>query len=218
MEQYEAPNEVGGLPPQSVPPSQESWLTKKRGVRDVWFWVFLGLLLVFGLEVWLLFRSLFVATMVTSSSMEPTLLRGDALLVRRIRYTPENPPERGDIVFFCDPVTKKDWLVKRVVGLPNELVTILMGQVFINGVPLEEPYIAQIWRDDFGQWFVPPGHVFVLGDNRAHSNDSRDFGPVPFELIEGKVVFRYFPLERAGRIPPANARLGTSGVRQPWQR
>ncbi len=187
------------VPPVAPPP--ESWLTKKRGVRDIWFWVFVGLLLIFGLEVWLLFRSLFIATIVTSSSMEPALLQGDAVLVRRMRFTSESPPKRGDIVFFCDPVTKKTWLVKRVIGLPGEIVTILMGQVYINGVPLREPYLGTFYLDDFGQWWVPTDRVFVLGDNRAHSNDSRDFGPIPLDLIEGKVVFRYFPFERMGRIP-----------------
>ncbi|MER3500616.1 MAG: signal peptidase I [Candidatus Fervidibacterota bacterium] len=183
-----------------TPPQQPSRLVKKQGVRDVWFWVLLFLLLVFGVEVWLLFRTLFAATMVTSSSMEPLLKPGDALLVRRIRYTPDNPPQRGDVIFFRDPITKRDWLVKRVIGLPGETVTLWMGQVYINGVPLDEPYVSGFW-EDYGAWEIPPDGVFVLGDNRAHSNDSRDFGPVPLELIEGKVVFRYFPLERMGRIP-----------------
>jgi signal peptidase I len=181
------------------PVPQENWLTKKRGIRDVWFWVFLLLLLVFGFEVWLLFKFMFVATMIASSSMEPTLERGDAVIVRRIRFTPDNPPNRGDLIFFRDPITKKDWLVKRVIGLPGETLIIWAGRVYINGVPLDEPYVNGI-VEEYGMWHIPKDAVFVMGDNRPSSNDSRDFGPVPLDLIEGKVVFRYFPLGRMGRI------------------
>lgn len=183
--------------PQPVP--QQNWLTKKRGIRDVWFWVFVGLLLVFGLEVWLLFRFMFVATMVTSSSMEPTLQKGDAVIVRRVRFTPENPPKRGELVFFRDPITKEDWLIKRVIGLPREKLIIWAGQVYINGQLLQETYVNSI-VEEYGMWHIPEDAVFVMGDNRPHSNDSRDFGPVPLDLIEGRVVFRYFPLGRLGRI------------------
>jgi signal peptidase I len=183
------------------PVPQENWLTKKRGVRDVWFWVFLVLLLIFGFEVWLLFKFMFVATMIASSSMEPTLERGDAVIVRRIRFTPNNPPNRGDLVFFRDPITKKDWLVKRVIGLPSETIIVWAGRVYINGVPLDEPYVNGI-VEEYGMWQIPKDAVFVMGDNRPSSNDSRDFGPVPLDLIEGKVIFRYFPLGRMGRINP----------------
>ncbi len=183
--------------PQPVP--QHSWLTKKRGTRDVWFWVFVGLLLIFGFEVWLLFKFMFVATMITSSSMEPTLQIGDAVIVRRVRFTPENPPKRGELVFFRDPVTKRDWLVKRVIGLPGETLVIWAGQVYINGKPLQEPYVNGI-VEEYGMWHIPRDAIFVMGDNRPFSSDSRDFGPVPLELVEGKVVFRYFPLGRIGRI------------------
>jgi len=181
------------------PVPQQTPLTKKRGVRDIWFWVFVVLLLVFGLEVWLLFKSMFVATMITSSSMEPTLQRGDAVIVRRLHFTPENPPKRGDLVFFRDPITRQDWLVKRVIGLPGEILIIWGGRVYINGVELQEPYANGV-TEGYGMWHIPKDAVFVMGDNRPHSSDSRDFGPVPLELIEGKVVFRYFPLNRVGWV------------------
>lgn len=180
-------------------PLQQSALTKKRGVRDVWFWVFVLLLLVFGFEVWLFFRFIFVATIVTSSSMEPTLQKGDAVLVRRVQFTPNNPPRRGDLIFFRDPLTKRDWLIKRVIGLPGEVIMILAGQVYVNGAPLHEPYVNGI-LEEYGMWKIPQDSVFVMGDNRPFSSDSRDFGPVPLELIEGRVVFRYFPLHRFGRV------------------
>ncbi len=181
------------------PVPQQNWLTKKRGIKDIWFWVLIALLIVFGVEVWLLFRFALIATIIGSSSMEPTIQRGDAVIVRRIVFTPNNPPKRGDIVFFRDPITKRDWLVKRVVSLPGETLILWAGRVYINGVPLNEPYANGI-LEEYGMWRIPDDAIFVMGDNRLHSNDSRDFGPVPLELVEGKVVFRYFPLNRIGRI------------------
>ncbi len=183
--------------PQPVP--QHSWLTKKRGIRDIWFWVFVILLLVFGFEVWLIFRLAFVATVVGSSSMEPTIQKGDVVLVGRINFF-KTPLKRGDIVFLRDPVTKREWLVKRVIGLPGELLFLQAGRIYINGVPLQDPYAKNEFTDEYGVWQIPNNAVFVMGDNRSHSNDSRDFGPVPLELIEGKVLFRYFPISRFGRI------------------
>ncbi len=178
---------------------QQPWLTRRRTVRDIWFWVLVGLLIVFGVEVWFLTRTLFISSIVTSSSMEPTLFKGDRILVRRTRFTPEHLPQRGDIIFFRDPLSLSTWLVKRVIGLPGETVTIFEGRVFINGVPLKETYLNGIYVDyHFSR--IPSDAVFVMGDNRKVSDDSRDYGPVPLDLIDGKVVLRYYPLSRLGRV------------------
>ncbi len=180
---------------------QEQRSVKKQKVRDAWFWLYFGLLLVFGLEVWLLFRSHLTPTIVTSSSMEPTLMQGDVLLIRRLRYSPDALPERGEIVFFRDPINQGDWMVKRVIGLPGERVSIRDGQVYINGVPLKEPYLKSLPLEGPEEWDLPEDCVFVLGDHRAVSYDSREFGPLPLDRIEGKVIFRYFPLNRIGLLP-----------------
>lgn len=177
----------------------QPWLTKRRTVRDVWFWVLVGLLIIFGMEVWFLTRTLFISSIVTSGSMEPTLHKGDHILVRRMRFTPENPPQRGDIIFFHYPLDGSTWLVKRVIGLPGETVTIFQGRVYINGVPLKETYLKEM-SFDYHFSKVPSDAVFVMGDNRRVSDDSRDYGPVPLELIDGKVLLRYYPFSRLGRV------------------
>jgi signal peptidase I len=162
--------------------------------------VFVALAVVLSVEVVVLTRLMFVSSIVTSNSMNPTLQRGDWVLVRRRRFTPANPPRRGAIVMFRDPRGNGDRLIKRVIGLPNEVITIAWGQVYINGALLTEPYLQTVTP---GYWHgvVPDDAVFVMGDNRGVSEDSRTYGPVPLDLIEGEVVLRYYPLSRFGRLP-----------------
>lgn len=178
---------------------QRSWLTRKVWGRDILSWVMAVLLLVLTAEVALLTRALFVSSVIISASMEPTLNKGDRVLVRRIRYTPQNLPKRGEIVLLRDPTSKSNWLTKRVIGLPNEELLIWMGRVYINGVPLQESYLKGAFLD-YHRRRIPSDGVFVMGDNRRFSDDSRDFGSVPLELIEGRVVLRYYPFSRFGRV------------------
>lgn len=175
-------------------------LTKRRGLRDAWFWVFVALIVVLGIEVWFLTRALYISSVITSDSMKPTLMRGDRVLVRRRRFSPSALPRRGAIVMFRDPRDPESRLIKRVIGLPNEVVTIAWGRVYINGKPLTEPYLYQA-TDGYWHGTIPGDSVFVMGDNRFASDDSRDFGPVPLDNLEGEVVLRYYPLSRFGRLP-----------------
>jgi signal peptidase I len=175
-------------------------LTKRRGLRDAWFWVFVALIVVLGIEVWFLTRALYISSVITSDSMKPTLMRGDRVLVRRRRFSPSALPHRGAIVMFRDPRDPESRLIKRVIGLPNEVVTIAWGRVYINGKPLTEPYLYQA-TDGYWHGIIPNDSVFVMGDNRFASDDSRDFGPVPLDSLEGEVMLRYYPLSRFGRLP-----------------
>lgn len=175
-------------------------LTKRRGLRDAWFWVFVALIVVLGIEVWFLTRALYISSVITSDSMKPTLIRGDRVLVRRRRFSPSALPRRGAIVMFRDPRDPESRLIKRVIGLPNEVVTIAWGRVYINGKPLTEPYLYQA-TDGYWHGIIPNDSVFVMGDNRFASDDSRDFGPVPLDSLEGEVMLRYYPLSRFGRLP-----------------
>lgn len=130
---------------------------------------------------------------VASGSMAPTLRAGDVVLVDR-RAVALAELERGELVTFRSPATGEEML-KRVVGLPGERVMTVDAVVHVDGVPLEEPYV------DFSDWegvfnaevTVPPDAVYVLGDERASSVDSRDLGPVPAAALDGRVVTRLWP-------------------------
>ena len=101
-------------------------------------------------------------------------------------------PQRGDVVVFhVDP--DSDLLIKRVIGLPGDRVEIRSGQVIINGDLLDEPYITRPTYGDYGPVDVPPLHIFVLGDNRGFSNDSRAFGALPLDSIIGRAWISYWP-------------------------
>jgi signal peptidase I len=140
------------------------------------------------------------ATRVDGQSMEPTLHTDERLVVEKLSYRLHGP-QRFDIVVIRVPSQGNELLIKRVIGLPGETVEIRDGLVYINGAPLDEPFIGQTTypgRD--AKVTVPPLHVFVLGDNRTHSNDSRSFGPVPIDNIIGRAWVSYWPLEAAGLV------------------
>ncbi len=139
------------------------------------------------------------ATQVQGQSMEPNLHTAQRLVVEKVTYH-FHGPRRGDIVVIDLPEAGPDLLIKRVIGLPGEMISSQGGQVFINKVPLEEPYIHQAGGRDIPEQVIPPLHVFVMGDNRRFSNDSRNFGPVPIDEIIGRAWFSYWPLELWGPI------------------
>jgi signal peptidase I len=89
-------------------------------------------------------------------------------------------------------------LIKRVIGLPGETVEIREGRVWVNGQALDEAYLAPVTQQDYGPLTVPQGHVFVMGDNRNYSNDSRFFGPVPVSQIWGRAWISYWPPQEFG--------------------
>lgn len=151
---------------------------------------------------------------VPSKSMAPTLLPKDRMLTNKLAYDLTNP-DRGDLVVFRGvEENKKERLVKRVVGLPGDVVHVDRGVLKVNGDPLTEPYTLKKAQGDaekrgdarkappgvntFGPMFVPEGYVFVMGDNRANSHDSRYFGPVPRENLIGEASLRFWPLDRLG--------------------
>ncbi|MCA1688010.1 MAG: signal peptidase I [Actinobacteria bacterium] len=136
---------------------------------------------------------------VGSESMDPTLEVWDRVLINKLAYDFVEP-ERGDIVLFESPEGGKDPLIKRVVGLPGERIELRNGRLFVNGEPEEEPYLRGRLpgATSYGPVRVPEDHVFVMGDNRNNSFDSRFFGPVPEENLIGEALFRFWPPGRAG--------------------
>lgn len=100
--------------------------------------------------------------------------------------------QRGDIIVFDFPLNMEEELIKRVIGLPGDTVLVQDGKVFVNNMPLNETYIAQL-PNYSGQWAVEDGYIFVLGDNRNNSNDSKDWGHLPIDNIVGKATLIYWP-------------------------
>ena len=139
------------------------------------------------------------ATRVYGQSMQPNLQTNERLVIEKLSYRLHGP-RRGDVVVLHDPSGGSELLIKRVIGLPGERVTIADGQVFIDGVALDEPYLNQETQGGGRSWLVPPLHVFVMGDNRQASRDSRSFGPVGRDQIIGRALFRYWPLDQIGII------------------
>ena len=136
---------------------------------------------------------------VGSESMVPTLEVWDRVLINKLAYDLAGP-ERGDIVLFESPEGGRDPLIKRVVGLPGEKIELRRGRLFVDGEPRNEPYLRGGLQGGrpYGPMRVPEGHVFVMGDNRANSLDSRYFGPVPEENLIGEALFRFWPPGRVG--------------------
>jgi len=187
--------------------------------------------LVLALFIFVAVRTVVLNFRVDGLSMEPSLDSGQMLLVNRQIYLhfdankllnylpfvdlegeniiyPLHPPQRGDIVVFDPPIggSTKPY-IKRVIGLPGERVAIHDGSVYINGERLDEPYLngtATSWPngDPTREIVVPEDHLFVLGDNRNNSTDSRSFGPIAQDTLIGKAWISYWPSDLAGILQP----------------
>jgi signal peptidase I len=197
-----------------------------RAVREVVETLLLAALIFF------LVRLVVLNFRVDGESMLPNLDDGEMLLVNRNayqyydiggnRYYPFDPPERGDVIVFDPPTGSDKPYIKRIIGLPGEEVTFGDGHVFIDGQPLAEDYIQDRTRcgarSDNCDVVVPEGYVYVLGDHRSNSSDSRVFGPVPVGNVVGKAWFTYWPVGDVGFVPhesytddePAAALVSTS--------
>lgn len=144
---------------------------------------------------------------VKGASMEPNFHDEEYLLTDKISYR-FHPPERGDVVIFRAPKNRDLDYIKRIIGLPGERVKIVDGSVFINGQKLKEDYLKGNTTSYSGsflrpeqEFLIPEGQYFVLGDNRSHSSDSRDWGTVAKEDIIGKAWLRYWPPPSFGILP-----------------
>jgi signal peptidase I len=132
------------------------------------------------------------ATRVYGSSMEPNLHTDQRLVVEKLSYR-LHEPRRGDVVVLRLPERGPELLIKRVIALPGETIEVRDGQVLVDGVSLVEPYLTQQTRGQYGPVGVPAGYIFVMGDNRGASNDSRVFGPVEQSRIVGRAWVSYWP-------------------------
>ena len=161
-----------------------------------------GIIILVALGVAFVVRTwVFETFYIPSGSMEPTLMIGDRILVDKLSFQLGGHISTGDIVVFRRPPHESviphsiKYLVKRVIGLPGETISSHGGQVYINGRLLHEPFLPKgTITTGITTQKIPPGHYFVMGDNREDSEDSGFFGPISSSLIVGKVVARIWPL------------------------
>jgi signal peptidase I len=139
------------------------------------------------------------ATQVLGQSMEPNLHTNQRVVVEKVTYRVFHGPRRGDIVVLDLP-NQSDMLIKRVIGLPGETIEVRGGEVHIDGERLDEQWATRLGGGDYGPYTILPLHVFVMGDNRGSSNDSRSFGAVHVDDVVGRAWFSYWPVEYVGVI------------------
>lgn len=193
-----------------------------RALREIVETILLAAVIFFGV------RLLVLNFKVDGSSMTPNLQDKELLLVNRNAYSDIdlnriishipgvdrdepwviwefNPPERGDIVVFDPPNGDNKPYIKRVLALQGETVSIRNGSVFVDDIEIDEPYIrdgiTECTNPSTCEWTVPDESVFVMGDNRRNSTDSRAFGPVPVDNIIGKALVTYWPTDHIGIVP-----------------
>ena len=169
-------------PSETQPEQTEDW---KRFTLDILETIILAVVLYFGIN------AISARVRVDGFSMVPTLQDGEYILVSKLSYK-TGTPARGDIIVFALPTDQRQDLIKRVIGLPGETISIHDGIVKVNGIPLTEPYIAQqpLYNDERT---VPDGQLYVLGDNRNDSKDSHQWGLLPMENVIGKAILIYWP-------------------------
>jgi signal peptidase I len=193
-----SPAELAGTPGSAPVVAEPKKRRLSRRSRNLLEWVVvLGGALVLAL---LLRTFVFQTFYIPSESMVPTLQVGDRLIVNKLA----DDVSRTDIVVFKRPETwtgPHDDLIKRVMGLEGETIEAHDNTVFIDGERIDEPYLPPgTITSDFGPETVPEGHMFVMGDNRQFSSDSRPNGPVPVDLVVGRAVIRIWPLSDIGGL------------------
>jgi len=182
-------------------------------LREVGEVVVLAIILYFGISFAV------QAVHVEGLSMYATLDNNDYLIANKIDYR-LHPPQRGDIIILRPPTDNSKDFIKRVIALPGEKLLIRDGYVYINGHKLDEPYLPEVWTtlNNPPPWSVGDGAVipanqyFVMGDNRNRSQDSRIFGPIGRDRIDGRAWFRIWPLDHFGNIYSRMPTLESSTV------
>ena len=156
--------------------------------------------IVLTLVIFMIINALTGRFRIEGPSMKPTLHEGQYLLINKVVYK-LHPPRRGDIIVFHHPQDSTRDLIKRVVGLPGEEIEACNKQVTIDGMPLKEPYLVHLGGRCSGRIELGADEVFVLGDNRPNSDDSRSWGGLQQSLIVGKAWIAYWPPGDWGGVP-----------------
>lgn len=185
MENLEQTAETELQPETQVPAPVEEKTDWGRLVFDVIETLALAAILFLGIN------AVSARVRVDGFSMIPTLEDGEFVLVSKLNYQ-FGDVQRGDIIVFHYPVDPNQELIKRVIGLPGDRINVQNGVVSVNGQALNEPYIAAAPAYS-GEWLVPDGNLFVLGDNRNDSSDSHSWNYLPLDQVVGKAVVIYWP-------------------------
>jgi signal peptidase I len=196
-----APNLAAPAVSPAATPVTASSTERKARNRNVaeWIGIVAGALILALIVKTFLFQAFYIPSL----SMYPTLDKGDRVLVNKLSYDLHDV-HRGDVVVFgrppSEPTSIKD-LIKRVIGLPGDVIEARDGVVYINGKALVENYVDSGDRtENLPRQTVPPGKLFVMGDNRNNSEDSRVFGPIPVKSVVGRAFVRVWPLTRIGLL------------------
>ena len=165
-----------------------------RRPRPAWLEVLQTLVLAFLIRTFVL-----ESFQVSGYSMMPTLHNNDRVLVDKLLYQIEGP-RTGEVIVFRSPVVQSEDWIKRVIGLPGQTVKIVAGQVYINGRLYKEPFIKFNYKYNYGPVHVTKGHLFVLGDNRPNSYDSRYFGLLSESRVRGDAFVIWWPPKDMGGL------------------
>ncbi len=186
----------------SLEPASPSGRQKKKSIVSENAKILIKDILI-ALAIALALSFFFQQTVVRETSMEPTVSPNDYLILSRQAYT-FGEIQRGDIIVFRSDLKLDDThyklLIKRVIAVAGDTITIRDGNVYLNGELLDEPYIAEGGTDGNLSITVPTGRIFVMGDNRSVSVDSRTLGTIEVEDVVGKAIFRVFPFTKIGTL------------------
>ncbi|GIV77479.1 MAG: signal peptidase I [Litorilinea sp.] len=168
-----------------------AWLLLREVVETV----------VLSLVIFLLIRQVVQNYRIESHSMEPNFYEGQFILVNKLAYK-LGTPKRGDVIVFHNPNNPSEDYIKRVIALPGDTLEIRDQTIYINGKVLNEPYAQNRLSPGtvYGPVVIEPDHLFVMGDNRPNSSDSRRFGQLSEDLIVGQAWLRVWPLNQFGLI------------------
>ncbi|MBS1853859.1 MAG: signal peptidase I [Acidobacteria bacterium] len=182
-------------PPEPQRPNRASQVWSALSwVRDLAFSVLIAVILIVFI---------YQPVKVEGTSMMPALTDQERIFINKFTYHfGLGDIQRGDMVVFWFPLDPQKSYIKRVIGIPGDVISIDAGQVYVNRQALSEPYVPDEYRDrvSYEEHVVPAGQYFVLGDHRSSSSDSRTWGFVKRDAIYGKAVFVYWPLDKLGRI------------------
>lgn len=192
----------------------KSGVRKKSIAREYAEALLFAVVLVFFLRAFVI-----QAFRIPSGSMKDTLLVGDFLFVNKFIYGPKIPftdyrlpglrkPNPGDIIVFSAPIGEEKDFIKRCVAVAGQTIEIRNKVVYVDGVRLDEPYVihsdartSMPTRDNYGPTTIPPGHIFMMGDNRDDSHDSRYWDALNMERVKGKAIFLYFSWDNEKHLP-----------------